>query len=117
MRNATPIPNTLFDKYLPELKPSETVVLLTVFRQTVGWIDHRTGGRKERDWITNSQFQKKTGLSDKTISSAIDTLVLKKLIKVSDFNGNVLETADQRRGKVRLFYAPFFKTSVKNPLT
>ena len=116
MRNATPIPNTLFDRYLPILKPTETHVLLIIFRQTIGWTDHRTGGRKQRDWITNSQFQLKTGLSDKTVTNAIDSLVRKQLIKVTDFNGNVLDTAEERRGKVRIFYAPKFKTSVNNPL-
>lgn len=115
MRNATPIPNTLFDKYLAELKPSETHVLLTIFRQTIGWIDQRTGGRKQRDWITNSQFQVRTGLSDKTVTSAIDSLSKRHLIKVTDFNGNVLETPEERRGKVRIFYAPQFKTSVNSP--
>ncbi len=114
MRNVTPIPNTLFDKYLAVLKPTETVVLLTIFRQTVGWIDGN-GGRKKRDWITGYQFQLKTNLSDKTISSAIDSLVKKRLIKVTDFNGNVLETPEQRRGKLRIFYAPYFKPSVKIP--
>ncbi len=117
MIKSTPIPNTLFDKYLSILKPSETVILLTVFRQTIGWVDHRTGGRKQRDWITNSQFQKKTGLSDKTVSNAIDSLVERCLIQVTDFTGNVLYTPDQRRGKVRLFYAPQYKSTVKNPLT
>ena len=116
MRNATPIPNTVFDKYLALLKPTEIVVLLTIFRQTIGWKDHRTGGRKSRDWITGSQFQIKTGLSDKTISGAIDSLVKKRLIKVTDFNGTVLETAEERRGKLRIFYAPYFKPSVKTPL-
>ena len=117
MKNATPIPNSVFDKYLSILKPSETVILLTVFRQTVGWIDHRTGGRKKRDWITNSQFQRKTGLSDKTVSSAIDALIARQLIKVTDEYENVLYTSSQRRGKVKLYYEPYFKKTVKTPLT
>ena len=117
MKNVTPIPNSIFDKYLAELKPSETHVLLTIFRQTVGWIDHRTGGRKQRDWITNSQFQRKTGLSDKTVTQAIDSLIERQLIKVTDEYENVLYSPAQRRGKVRLYYQPQFKKTVKNPLT
>ncbi len=114
MKNVTPIPNTLFDKYLCQLKPSETVVLLVIMRQTLGWID-RDGGRKKRDWITNTQFQYRTSLSDKTISSAIDKLVKRHLIKVTDFYGNVLETSSQRRGKLRIFYELQYKPIVKTP--
>jgi len=71
--------------------------------------------QKKRDWITNSQFQRRSGLSDKTVSQAIDSLIEKQLIKVTDSNGNVLYTPSQRRGKVQLFYEPFFKKTVKTP--
>lgn len=110
LNKTTPIPNTLFDVYLSTLKPSETVILLTVFRQTIGWIDQRTGMRKTRDWITNSQFQRKTGLSDKTVTQAINTLCEYQLLKVTDEYGNVLYSPESRRGKLKLFYAPMFKS-------
>ena len=106
MDKVTPIPNVIFDHHLSNLRPSETQVLLTIFRQTIGWKDHVTGGRKKKDWITSSQFQRKTGLSDKTITNAIDGLVAKGHIKVTDENNYVLYTPSQRRGKPKLFYEP-----------
>ncbi len=106
MNKATPIPNLLFDHHLANLRPSETQVLLTIYRQTLGWKDHRTGGRKKKDWITTSQFQQKTGLSDKTITNAIDGLVAKGHIRVTDLYNNVLYTPGQRRGKARIYYEP-----------
>jgi hypothetical protein len=113
MRNVTPIPNTLFDKYLCQLKPTETIVLLTIFRQTNGWVD-QYGKRKSRDWITHSQFMKKTGLSDKTVTKAIDGLIEKRLIKATDIQGNLLMRPEERRGKPRIFYGPYYKSTVKN---
>lgn len=111
MKRATPIPNSFFDYHLATLKPSETHVLLTIFRQTIGWQDSYTGGRKKKDWITTSQFMKRTGLSDKTVTSAIDGLIEKQLITVTDLYGNVLYSPEQRRGKTRIYYEPRFKSS------
>lgn len=110
MRNVTPIPNTLFDKYLAQLKPSDTIVLLTIFRFTNGWIDPNTGQRKKRDWISNSLFETKTSLSSKTISQAISNLVDLRLIKASDYLGNELSTPESRRGKTRIYYGPYYKS-------
>ena len=76
-----------------------------IIRQTNGWIDTRTGKRKTRDRISHSQFKEKTGLCSKIISKAIQSLVLKGLISVTDQVGNVLNTTLERKGKLRLFYS------------
>lgn len=110
MRNVTPIPNTLFDKYLSQLRPSDTIVLLTIFRFTNGWIDPHTGQRKKRDWISNSLFESKTGMSSKTISQAISNLIEMRLVKATDFSGTELLTPESRRGKTRIYYGPYYKS-------
>jgi len=115
MKKSTAIPNVVFDEYISSLKPSEVCVLLVIYRQTVGWID-QYGNRKQRDWITNAQFQKRTGLSDKTVTGAIDTLVQRRLIKVTDALGNMLLHPEDRRGKVRIFYAPLSPHTVNFPV-
>ena len=103
--NTTQVPNVVFDIYLNSLKPTELKVLLIVIRQTLGWIQDETSKRrKERDWISTSQLQQKTGYSRKAISLAIDTLCQKKLIDVFDRRGNLCETPHLRRGKIRLYY-------------
>jgi phage replication O-like protein O len=101
----TQIPNTLFDKYLPQLKESELKVLLVVLRQTFGWIDTKTGNRKIRDRISRTQFIQKTGLSCKIVSKAIKSLVDKRLLTITDQIGNLLHTSEERKGKNYIFYA------------
>ena len=103
LRFTTPVPNSLF-AYLPTLTLSEVKVLLVVVRQTNGWIDKRTGLRKQYDWIAHSQFMKKTGLSRRSVIHAIDTLVTKQLIRVSVFNGRIYVPVENRQGKKRLYY-------------
>lgn len=103
--STTPVPNVFFDIYLKELKSAELKVLLVVIRQTLGWKDRRGMlGRKECDWISASQLQKKTGSSKRAITSATDALVKKKLIEILDCNGTILEHSAQRQGKIKLFY-------------
>lgn len=103
--STTPVPNVFFDVYLKELKSAELKVLLVVIRQTLGWADRRGMlGRKELDWISGSQLQQKTGSSKRAISSATETLVKKKLIEILDVNGSILNTPEQRQGKIKLFY-------------
>src|ERR1035437_8999011 len=115
--STTPVPNFLFDIHLKELKSAELKVILIIIRQTLGWVDRRAVlGRKERDWISSSQLQSKTGSSQRAISSAIETLVKKNLIDVLDERGNNLDTADKRKGKPRLYYrlATFEEKPVEN---
>ena len=116
----TPVPNVLFDVYLKELKSAELKVLLVIIRQTLGWMDSRAVlGRKEKDWISGGQLSAKTGSSRHAISSAIESLVTKKLIEVLDDSGNLLSEPSMRKGKQRLFFrsVPSFISPVENVVT
>jgi len=112
-QETTQVANIVFDTYLPLLKPSEVLVLLIIIRQTIGWYNHKTKKRKYRDWITNKQFQKKTGLSNKAVSNAIHSLVTANLIEVTDKRGRILNTPEKRKGTLRIFYRCLPYTSVK----
>jgi len=79
--------------------------LLVIIRQTYGWIDKHTGKRKGRDRISHSQFKMKTGLCSKIISKAIQSLVLKSLITISDRTGNLLQSTLERKGHPRLYFS------------
>jgi hypothetical protein len=80
-------------------------VLLVVIRQTFGWLDKRTGKRKERDRISSSQFQRKTGLSQRIITRTIHSLSIKKLISITGTKHDELKFACDRKGKRYLYYA------------
>lgn len=101
----TPVPNSIFDHYIMHLKPTELAVLLVIVRQTAGWMNQRTKQRKHMDWISGSQLQEKTGYSRKSISTALEGLTSKELIRVTDGSGNSYDTAKQRQGKTRLYFA------------
>jgi predicted transcriptional regulator len=105
-KETTPVPNALFDCHLPQLPPSSLVVLLVIIRGTYGWKNKRTGKRKERDRITSKQFMKKTGLSKRSVSTAIQHLLDLRLITVTDYRGNPVSQPKDRKGKSYLFYAP-----------
>ena len=104
-KRTTQVPNIIFDKYLPNLKESELKILLIIIRQTYGWVNTKTGKRKTRDRITQSQFIKKTGLSRRVISKTIKSLVEKKLIIASDFERKELYDSIDRKGKSYIFYS------------
>jgi len=112
--NSTPVPNCLFDEILPTLKPAELKILLIIIRQTYGWIDPRfPKKRKQSDWISQSQFQRKTGLSRKAVSTALASLIGRKLVRVYDACGLAVDGS----GKGRKFYAfacPNEQNSPKN---
>lgn len=101
----TPVPNSIFDHYMMHLKPTELAVLLVIVRQTAGWMNQRTKERKQMDWISGSQLLVKTGYSRKSISTALEGLTSKQLIRVTDGAGNTYHTAKERQGKTRLYYA------------
>lgn len=103
--NFTQTPNILFDQLLKELSNSELKILLVIIRQTNGWIDKKTGNRKEKDRITYSQFILKAGLSRRIISGAIKSLSQMKLIEITDSSGNILNNASERKGKYRIYYS------------
>lgn len=100
------VSNMVVDRYFAELTGAEAKLLIVVFRQTYGWVDKRTGKRKTRDWISHSQFVKKTGLSRRAISTIVQSLVAKSLITATDQHGKLLSTIEDRRGQPRIFYAP-----------
>lgn len=103
-KQTTQIPNHIFDVHLASLTESELKLFLVIARQTLGWVDRKTGLRKTRDRIFNSQLQSKTGFKRRIISEAIKSLIFKKLITVTDEAGIVLCHPAQRRGKTRLYY-------------
>jgi hypothetical protein len=73
--NFTVFDNYILDEIMPDLSGSAWKVLTVVIRQTVGWVakDAKTvRDRKKWDWISYSQFRKKTGIaSDATVSKAL----------------------------------------------
>jgi hypothetical protein len=69
-------------------------------------MDKNTGKRKERDRISGSQFRKKTGLSKRIVTKAVKSLVDRHLMEVSDFKGNPLMYASDRKGKKHLYFRP-----------
>jgi len=107
--NTTPLPNKIINGWLPKLSGSQLKVLLIVVRQTLGWLeDQSTGRRKEKDWISHKQLRARTGLSTVPVSNAVDFLVKNLLIEVLDEDGNLLKTKSERRDvgrrRKKLFY-------------
>lgn len=118
----TQVPNALFDKHLPSITHAELKILLIIIRQTYGWVAPQTKQRKLRDRISHGQFIFKTGLSRRIVSQAIQSLVVKKLICISDFKGNPLDMPAIRQGRTSLYYTANIGTSVsakayKKPVT
>ncbi len=111
MHRFTPVPNYIFDNLLTKLTFAETKVLLIVIRQTNGWVCKKTGGRKQSDRISRSQFMKKAGLSKRSVSAAIASLHSKGLLVVRNGRGEVLRCAEDRRGKKVLYYSFTFPFS------
>jgi len=109
-QKTTHVPNVLFDVHLPKLTFSELKILLYIIRQTYGW-KLKNGKRKQRDRITYGQFVTKTGISRRTISETIQSLILKQLIIVTDFKGNIIHLPQQRKGKVGIYYASNIQTN------
>lgn len=107
---SSPVPNEILDQHLKYLNQAELKVLLVVVRQVLGWIDHKTKQRKRKDWISISFFRRKTGLSHKSISLAINGLIHNDLIVAMDYHENILKYPQDRRGKKRIYYsyAPYF---------
>ena len=110
----TQVPNALFDKQLPNITHAELKILLIIIRQTYGWIAPQTKQRKLRDRISHGQFITKTGLSRRIVSQAIQSLVTKKLICITDFKGNTMDIPAVRQGRTSLYYAANIGTSVSS---
>jgi phage replication O-like protein O len=107
-KQTTQVPNCVFDALLPSLTNAELKIFLVVIRQTFGWISQKTGRRKERDRISQSQFTAKTGLSKRIVTRALQSLIEKKLLTVTTAKGAELRFASDRKGRAYLFYSPQF---------
>ncbi len=105
----TQVPNTVFDQYLSTLTHSELKVYLYIIRQTYGW-KLKNGKRKSRDRISYSQFEHKTGVSKRMLSTVIQSLIDQKLIYVTDFQHQTLHNPELRKGKRCIYYAPYTNT-------
>lgn len=112
-KQTTQTPNEIFDIHLTELTFSELKILLHIIRKTYGWV-LKNGKRKERDRITYRQFHNSTGISLRSIPDTVQSLILKQLIRVTDYHGNLLHTPQERKGKTRIYYSPCFKRCAKN---
>jgi hypothetical protein len=103
---STHVPNVFFDEYMPELKLNELKVLLAIIRLTIGFkakLDPTK--RKQNDWISIKRFEQVTGLSRRSISSAIESLLFKQLIEATNKEGAPLLTTYQRRGRQRIYFS------------
>lgn len=103
LKNTTPVPNQVFS-CLPDLSGTELKCLLVIIRNTMGWVDKYTGERKRRDWIANSVFASNGGISERSVTTAIESLIQKKLIKVSGYGGSELSNPQQRKFSNRIYY-------------
>ncbi len=114
-KQTTQVPNYIFDLF-PDLTQAELKTLLVIVRQTLGWIDKKTGKRKLKDRISGSQFRLKTGLSKRIINKAIKSLIAKNLIEVTGTRGIILHDSADRRGVIRLHYglAPVYLRSLSS---
>ena len=101
-----PVPAVYIDRIMPFLTDAEWRVLCVIIRQTLGWVDPTNPSlRKERDWITQSQFRDRTGKSRDSISRAIAGLVQHNLIVVESREGELLQSAQSRQqARDRVFY-------------
>jgi len=108
--NYTKTPNILFDQLIRELSNSELKILLIIIRQTNGWIDSKSKKYKTRDRIAYSQFISKTGISRRIISIAINSLLKKNLIEITDIQGNSLVSPKDRKGRFFIYYSPNLKS-------
>lgn len=103
LNKTTPVPNAFFDKHISDLSGSAVRVYLKIVRNLLGWRDEN-GNVKQRDWIAHSQFEK-TGLSNRSVTNAIQELLDLKLIETSDYTGVNLSSPQQRKQAKRVYYA------------
>jgi hypothetical protein len=102
---STPVPNNLFDRWVQSLSPTELKTLLIIIRQTLGWVNPlNRRKRKTIDRLTVGFLCNKTGCSRRAVSTAIDTLSNKSLIKVYDKDKNHLQSPESRKGKSYLYF-------------
>ena len=91
--NTTQVPNVIID-CMSVLTNNELRIVLLVTRKTVGW-------HKETDYLAYSQIKEMTHLSKQSVSTGVNQLVKRGLIKRVDLNGKSLEIMPNGyRGKV-----------------
>lgn len=95
--NTTPTPNWLLNGEMKKMNETELKVVLLVIRKTLGWYDPLTKGRREQDYISQSQFMEFTGKSNRAIATAIDSCVKTGWIIARDRNGVACDTPEKRR--------------------
>lgn len=108
-------PNSIIDELLPELSHSELKCYLCVLRKTKGW-------NKEEDAISVTQFMKVTGLSNKAVISACESLVEREILerKSGDRNTGIysIKTYKSATGEKSSLVKNFPSTSEKSsPVT
>lgn len=110
----TNVPNNFFDVHLKNLGYAELKVLLVIIRQTYGWKDKRTGTYKRWDWISQQFFVRKTGLSNRAVSTAISKLINKKLILIKNKQGRLLFHNTERQCASKLYFSCRFETKASD---
>lgn len=113
MPNTTQVPNYIVDELLPHLKDAEFKVLIVIVRQTLGWIeDAETGRRKDRDWISTHQMAIRTGMGERSINRAVQSLVDQRLIETWTEDGRELKTSNDRAYSGSRVY---YRLATRNP--
>jgi len=112
LKNTTPVPNGIFEQ-MPNLSGTELKALLFITRNTLGWKDPSTGKRKQRDWIAHRQFVERAGISDRSVTSAIQGLIDKGLIEATDRDNNPLNHPKDRQKCPQVFYGLTVETQAK----
>lgn len=106
-------PNSIIDELLPELSHSELKCYLCVLRKTKGW-------NKEEDAISVSQFMKVTGLSNKAVIAACESLVEREILerKSGDRNTGIysIKTYESVTSEKSSLVKSFPSTSEKSSL-
>jgi hypothetical protein len=92
-----PVPAVLIDTVMPRLSDTEWRLLCVVVRATIGWRDNASGRRKARDWLTQGQLRRRTGRGSEALSHAVDGLVRRGLVVVTNASGKPLSTRTLRR--------------------
>jgi phage replication O-like protein O len=78
--NHTQVPNGFIDEYMQKLSGAASKVFLSICRKTIGW-------HKLTDKISYKQLCRITGMTDKSVTSAIEELLEMKMIRAEKAKG------------------------------
>lgn len=116
--NTTPTPNWLYNGEMKKMNETELKVVLLVTRKTLGWFDPMTSERKIQDYISQSQFMKFTGQSNRPISKAIQSGVEHGWIIARNGQGELCDTPEKRaRRKVWYQLGTVFTKKISGDLS